>query len=250
LKTKDRIVIVGATSAMAEQCARLWVQEQPVDLVLVGRNAKRIERIAIDLRVRSPNSEVTVIETDFLATEAIQATVDSIESSGQVNIVLIAHGSLPEQVDCQNNLNTCREALEINGISPVLWAEAFAMHMTKANTGTIALIGSVAGDRGRKSNYTYGSAKGLVTRYAQGMQHRFAGTGVKVVLIKPGPTATPMTAHLTASGARMASVKDVAKDITSAIRTGKSTAYSPGKWEIIMMIIRHLPGFIFNKINI
>ena len=167
-----------------------------------------------------------------------------------VDIVLIAHGSLPEQVDCQNNLSACREALEINGVSPVLYAEAFAKHMSRADHGTIALIGSVAGDRGRKSNYIYGSAKGMVTRCAQGLQHRFAGTGVKVVLIKPGPTDTPMTAHLKVQGAKLASVEEVARRIVEAIAAGKQVVYAPGKWWLIMMVIRHLPSFIFNKMDV
>jgi short-subunit dehydrogenase len=96
----------------------------------------------------------------------------------------------------------------------------------------------------------YGAAKGLVTRYMQGLQHRFAGTGVKVVLIKPGPTETPMTASLAASGIKMASVDDVAKGVALAIERGQSEAYVPGKWWLIMMIIRHLPRFVFNKMNI
>ena len=194
---------------MAEHCARLWVQGKAVDLTLVGRDASRVERIATDLRVRSPHSEIRVVQAEFLDPDAIQKTVDGIVAQRPVDIVLIAHGSLPDQSDCQDNLRACREALEVNGISPVLYAEAFAKHMAKANRGTLALIGSVAGDRGRKSNYVYGAAKGLVTRYAQGLQHRFAATDVKVVLIKPGPTDTPMTVHLKGQGTRMASVERV-----------------------------------------
>jgi short-subunit dehydrogenase len=250
LNQKKRIVIVGATSVIAEHCARQWVQGSSADLTLLGRNTGRIERVAADLRVRNPQSDIYVTQTDFLDPAAIQSAVDGIFARGQVDIVLIAHGSLPDQTDCQNNLQACRDALEVNGLSPVLYAEAFAQHMAQANCGTIALIGSVAGDRGRKSNYIYGSAKGLVTRYAQGLQHRFAGTGIKVVLIKPGPTDTPMTAHLKEQGAKLASVEDVAVQIIKAIEQGKPTAYVPGKWALIMMIIRHLPGFVFNKLNI
>jgi short-subunit dehydrogenase len=145
---------------------------------------------------------------------------------------------------------TCCEALEINGISPVLYAEAFAQHMARENHGTMALIGSVAGDRGRKSNYVYGAAKGLVARYAQGLQHRFSGTDVKIVLIKPGPTDTPMTAHLKGQGAKLASVEVVAKKIIDAIERGQAVAYIPRKWMLIMLIIRHLPRIIFNRMNI
>lgn len=250
MEKKKRIVIVGATSAIAEHCARLWVQQESVDLTLVGRDAARTERVAADLRVRSPQSAICVVQADFLDPMAIQNTVDGIVEQGAVDTVLVAQGSLPEQSSCESNLSACREALEINGISPVLYAEAFAKHMAQANRGALALIGSVAGDRGRKSNYVYGAAKGLVARYAQGLQHRFAGTGVKVVLIKPGPTDTPMTAHLKKQGAKLASVEDAAQKIVEAIEHGLPVAYAPGKWRWIMWVIRHLPSFIFNKINI
>lgn len=250
MNNKKRIVIIGATSAIAKHCARLWLEKQPADLTLVGRDTQRIERVATDLKVRSPQSDIRVVQAEFLDPEAISATVVNIVKSDPVDIVLIAHGSLPQQTECQNDLQYCRDALEINGVSPVIYAEAFAKEMEKANHGTIALIGSVAGDRGRKSNYVYGAAKGLVTRYAQGLQHRFAGSGVKVVLIKPGPTDTPMTAHLKENGVKLASVEEVAKQIVEGVESGKPVIYAPGKWWLIMMIIRHLPSVIFNKINI
>lgn len=250
MKHKKKIVIIGATSAIAEHCARLWIQSQPADLTLVGRDARRIERVAADLKVRSPQSAIRIVQADFLDPEAIDATVESIAQSNNVDVALIAHGSLPEQANCQDDLQACREALDVNGISPVLYAEAFAKQMAKANHGTIALIGSVAGDRGRKSNYVYGAAKGLVTRYAQGLQHRFAGTGVKLVLIKPGPTDTPMTARLKGKGAKLAPVESVAKRIVEGVEAGKPVIYAPGKWRLIMMIIRHLPSIVFNKLNI
>ena len=250
MSSKKRIVIVGATSAIAEHCARLWLDRESADLTLVGRDEERMQRIAADLTVRSPQSDIRLVTADFLVPESIHSTVENIVESGRVDIVLIAHGSLPDQSDCQNYLTSARDALEINGLSPVLFGEAFAQHMEKVNYGTVVLIGSVAGDRGRKSNYVYGAAKGLVTRYAEGMQHRFAGTGVKVVLIKPGPTDTPMTAHLKGTGVKLASVEDVAKRIVDGVRAGASVIYAPGKWRLIMMIIRHLPAAIFNKLDI
>ena len=124
---------------------------------------------------------------------------------------------------------------------------AFAGHMAKLNKGSIALIGSVAGDRGRKSNYVYGAAKGMVALYAQGLQHRFAGTGVHVTLVKPGPTDTPMTAGMKG---KFASAEEVAKMITLGIESKIAVIYAPSKWWLIMTVIRHLPSFIFNKLNI
>ncbi|PZN73858.1 MAG: short-chain dehydrogenase [Candidatus Methylumidiphilus alinenensis] len=247
---QKRIVILGATSAIAEHCARLWVKDGAVDLTLVSRDLGRTERVAADLRVRSPQSVVLVLEANFVDPPAISQLVDEIVAVGAVDTVLIAHGSLPDQAVCQQDLTACHDALTVNGISPVLFAEAFAGPMQKANHGTLAIIGSVAGDRGRKSNYVYGAAKGLVARYAQGLQHRLAGTGVKVVLIKPGPTNTPMTAHLKQQGARLANVEDVARLIVKGINQGKPVVYAPGKWALIMMVIRHLPRVVFNRMDI
>jgi decaprenylphospho-beta-D-erythro-pentofuranosid-2-ulose 2-reductase len=250
MNNKKKIVIVGATSAIAERCARLWLRRESIDLTLVGRDTTRLERVRADLKVRSPESEIQIFLSGFLDPEVINATVERIVESERVDIALIAYGSLPEQLACQADIRACQEVLEVNGVSPVLFAEAFATQMAKTNHGTIALIGSVAGDRGRKSNYIYGAAKGLVTRYAQGLQHRFAGTGVHVVLIKPGPTDTPMTAHLKGKGVKLATAESVAKKIVEGIEAGKPVIYAPTKWWLIMMIIRHLPAAIFNKMDI
>jgi short-subunit dehydrogenase len=245
-----KIVIVGATSAIAEHCARRWLDQAVCEVVLLGRDLAKTERVAADLRVRGPQSQVTAMQANFTDPAAIAHQVSAICAAGAVDIVLIAHGSLPDQANCQADLMASQEALVVNGVSPVLFAEAFIAHMAAANRGTLGLIGSVAGDRGRKSNYVYGAAKGLVTRYAQGLQHRLAGTNLRVVLIKPGPTDTPMTAHLKQSGGKLASVEQVAREIVAGMEKGKLTVYAPGKWFVIMMIIRHLPYFIFKKMDI
>lgn len=250
MNNMQRIVVIGATSMIATHCARLWITKSPAKLTLVGRDAERLDRLAKDLRVRSPQSEISTIQAEFLNPEMISALVKNICQSGPIDIVLIAHGALPEQIACQSDLRACSDALQINGISPVLFAEAFAKEMEIANRGTLALISSVAGDRGRKSNYVYGAAKGLVTRYAQGLQQRFAGGGVSVVLIKPGPTDTPMTAHLKKSGAKLAPVEKVAEQIVHGIAARKCVVYTPRKWLLIMNIIRHMPQTIFNRLNI
>lgn len=246
----QHIVIIGATSSMAEHCARLWVQASPLHLTLVGRDESRTQHVAQDLRVRSPLSNIEVMTTDFVNAASIRQTVHDIVAQAAVDVVLIAHGVLPDQNICQDDVVACDAALHVNGVSPVLFAEAFANAMVRANRGTIGIISSVAGDRGRKTNYVYGAAKGLVSRYAQGMQHRLAHTGVKVVLIKPGPTDTPMTGALKAKGQKMACVEDVARDIVHGIAAGRSVVYTPGIWRIIMWVVMHLPKFIFNKLSI
>ena len=245
-----RIVIIGATSAIAQECAKLWLKESPKHLTLVVRDADKAQRLLDDLQVRSPQSKIEIVQTGFIDPEEIEKTVMDIAKQGTIDIALIAHGSLPEQSDCQSDLALCKETLEVNGVSPALFAESFAKVMEKANQGKIAIIGSVAGDRGRKSNYVYGAAKGLVGRYTQGLQHRFAGTPIKVVLIKPGPTDTPMTISFKQKGMKMALAEDVAKTIIDGISNGKSVIYAPGKWQLIMLVIQHIPSLVFNKLNI
>lgn len=243
-----RIVIIGATSCIAENCARLWVKD-PVELTLVGRNQPKLDKIAQDLNVRSTQSAIATKIANFEDPHAIGLVVSEL-SEKPVDIALIAHGNLPDQQECLSNLALNKETLETNGVSPVLFAEAFVSHMERYNHGTLAIIGSVAGDRGRKSNYVYGAAKGLVTRYAQGLQHRLAKKNVKIVLIKAGPTDTPMTAGLNAEGMKMALPKDVAKSIVKAINQGRCVVYTPKIWAVIMMIVRHLPTAVFNKLKI
>ena len=245
--SRQRIIIIGATSAIAEHCARLWAQ-QPGDFVLVGRDQDRLDSLAADLQVRSPQSSAQSVVLDFSDPAAIAALAKQTAAEGRVDIVLIAHGNLPVQSDCEQDLTLTRQALEINGLSPVLFAEAFVAQLEKAGSGTLAIMGSVAGDRGRKTNYVYGAAKGLIDRYAQGLQHRFAGTQVTIVLIKPGPTATPMTAHLPPRG--LARAEDVARRIVAALAAGQPVVYAPARWWLIMMIIRHLPRLVFNRLNI
>jgi short-subunit dehydrogenase len=245
-----RIVIVGATSAMAEQCARRWAQAGQVQLVLVGRSAERLEATAQDLRVRGQGVTTAVHQVDFESATAVAALVKELAGQGAIDIALIAHGSLPDQAQCEADLGLAAAALSINGVSPVLFAEAFAGVMQQAGRGALAIIGSVAGDRGRKSNYVYGAAKGLVERYAQGLQHRLAGSSVTVTLIKPGPTDTPMTAHLKQQGAKLASVEAVAQEIVQGIAAGRPELYTPGKWALIMLVIRNLPRAIFHRMNI
>jgi len=249
MEGRSRIVVVGATSLIGEHCCRLWVQRAPVDLVLVARDPAKAERIASDLRVRGPDSTVGVVTADFLDTREIARVADTTTAAAPVDIVLIAHGALPGQ-DADTDLAACREILEVNAVSPALFAEAFARHFAKANRGTIAIIGSVAGDRGRKANYGYGASKALLARYAEGLEHRFARTGVGVVLIKPGPTDTPMTAGFRTRVRRLASPEQVARAIVRGIDRKKPVVYAPPLWQLIMLIVRHLPRFVFNRLEI
>lgn len=247
---RKHIVVIGGTSSIAEHCMRLWLEQAPADIVLVARNIDKASIIAADLRARSPDSTIKILCINFSDPEAISHLVETVTEDRPVDIALIAHGCLPNQSNCERDLNAVKTSLELNAISPSMFSEAFARSMQQSRHGSIVIISSVAGDRGRKSNYVYGAAKGLLNRYAQGLQHRLAGTGVKVVLVKPGPTATPMTAHLTANGPKLTDVKKVAHKIVQGVAGSSEVIYAPSRWRMIMLIIQHLPWAIFKRINL
>lgn len=249
MEARKRIIIIGATSAIAEHCVRLWVAS-PASVFLVGRDEGRLDRVAVDLGVRSPDSDIDWTVVDFQDPHAIQALIGKYASGGSIDIALIAHGSLPDQFECQDDLAVCRHAMQLNGVSPALFMEALARHMGSTDNGRLVVIGSVAGDRGRRSNYVYGASKSLVERYAEGLQHRFSRAGLRICLVKPGPTATPMTARMHDSGMRFASVEEVASAIVKGVTKGRPVIYVPGRWALIMMVIRHLPRFLFNRLDI
>lgn len=251
MSNKPKILIVGGTSAIAEHCARLWIKQDACELILLGRDQEKLQRVASDLKVRSPEVKIQLQTVDFLNAAAIQNCINSINQQGAIDLALIAHGNLPNQDRCQNDLIQCQQAIEINAVSPVLFTEIIAKHMIERNHGKLGVIGSVAGDRGRKSNYVYGASKALIDKYVQGLQHRLAliGSDVSATLIKPGPTATPMTAEISGKG-KLATPEQVASDIVRGISQGKVTVYTPGKWALIMLVIRNLPFFLFKKMDI
>lgn len=251
MSNKLRIVIVGGTSTIAEHCARVWLKQQPCELILLGRDSEKLQRVINDLKVRHPDANIQTQLVNFLDAQAIQTCIQILNQQAAIDIALIAHGNLPDQEKCQISLTECQQSIEVNAISPVLFIEAISQYMIERNHGKLAVIGSVAGDRGRKSNYIYGASKALIDTYVQGLQHRLAlmNSNVTTTLIKPGPTATPMTAGITGKG-KLASPEQVAQDIVYAIEKGKKTVYTPKKWAIIMMIIRNLPFLLFKKMDI
>ncbi len=245
----NKILVIGATSALAEATARLWAAEGH-RLHLIGRDAERLAAIAADLKVRGAEA-VTVERSDLLDHAGHAAAIDrAIASLDGLDIALIAHGSLGDQKACEADVGLALRELDTNAISVVSLLTLLGDRCAARQHGTIAVIGSVAGDRGRKSNYVYGAAKGLVGLFAEGMQHRFADSPVRLVLIKPGPTDTPMTAHLKTAGARLADPAKVAAAIHRAIGRGTPVAYVPGIWRPIMWLIRNLPRPLFNRLDI
>ncbi|MFD1341304.1 SDR family NAD(P)-dependent oxidoreductase [Litorisediminicola beolgyonensis] len=247
MSNRRMIIVVGASSGIAEACLRAWADEGGADFHLLGRDEEVLDAIADDLGVRDPETRVGRSVLDFQEPEAIR-TFSGLTETQHVDTVLIAHGALPVQSEMQDDLQALSDSLMLNAISPALFAEAFAARLEHQGYGTLAVIGSVAGDRGRKSNYAYGAAKGLLERYVEGLQHRFGSDGPRAILIKPGPTRTRMTAQMDQSG--MADPDAVASDILRGIKAGKPVIYTPGKWRVIMAVIRLLPRAIFNRLDI
>jgi len=248
------IAIIGATSAIAEACAREWATRGD-QLLLVARDASRLEEVAQDLRVRSgqaaaPNSIATFV-MDATDTRRIDELL-AFARDRMVNIdtVLIAYGTLPDQSRCEASLDLTQQAALVNGTSTIGWMAAFARVFAQRRSGTLAVIGSPAGDRGRASNYTYGAAKSMVHTFAEGLRHRLWNLGVRVILIKPGFVDTPMTKGLKKKGPLWSSPAVVARAIVKAIDHSDGTVYVPGFWRYIMLVIRHLPWFVFRRMSI
>jgi decaprenylphospho-beta-D-erythro-pentofuranosid-2-ulose 2-reductase len=242
-----RIVAVGAISAIAEGCLRVWASE-PARFVLVGRDGEALHRIAADLRVRSQGTTTEVHVGSFAGAAEIAATVAA-AAAAPIDVALIAFGTLPRQAELTGSPAALAETLQVNGVWPTVFAQLVFERLVAQGHGHLAVIGSVAGDRGRKSNYAYGSGKAMSATFVRGLQHSAAGTDVKVSLIKPGPTDTPMARRVDVRG-NLAPVPKVAAEIVTAVNAGQAVVYTPKLWRIIMLVIRLLPDFLFNRLNV
>lgn len=243
-----KIVIVGATSAIAEATARRWAARGDA-LFLVGRHAARLEAIAADLRVRGA-AAAHVFAMDACDSARHQAMLDAAASAlDGVDVALIAHGSLPDQRACEQDFELMRREFEVNALSVVALAARFGAYFEAAGAGSLAVIGSVAGDRGRQSNYVYGAAKGMVGLFLQGLRNRLSKTGVQVLTIKPGFVDTPMTAAFP-KGALWAKPDAIAEGIVRAIDRRQDIVYLPGFWRLIMLVICHIPEKVFKKLTL
>ncbi len=240
-----RILIVGATSAIAEATARLFAADGN-RLCLAGRKVPRLTAIAEDLRIRGATQVETVAldANDFSQHEPVLSQV--VQAMGGLDAVLIAHGTLPDQQACQASVDATLEAFTTNALSVIALLTLVANRFEQQGSGTIAVISSVAGDRGRQSNYVYGAAKGAVSTFTQGLRNRLARAGVMVVTIKPGFVDTPMTAAFK-KGALWATPEAVARRIHRAMAKGEDVVYTPWFWRWIMAIIKVVPESIFKR---
>ena len=244
-----KIVIIGATSAIATACARLWAKDDAA-FYLVGRDNTKLQQSADDLKARSSSDVHTdVIELcDFESHEAmLERCFSALE---EIDIALIAHGTLPDQAACEQDMNTAIEEFTSNGLSTIALLTPLANRMEQQGHGTIAVISSVAGDRGRQSNYLYGAAKASVTSFCEGLRARLFKRGVHVLTVKPGFVDTPMTQGLPLPGLLVSSPDKVARCIVKGVSRGSNSIYTPFYWSMIMLIIRTIPTFIFKRLSL
>jgi len=244
-----KILIIGATSAIAEATARIFAARGET-LFLVARNAERLQAIKADLDVRGAVRTATAT-LDVADVVAQQAIIDQAERElGGLDIVLIAHGTLSDQGECEKSVAALRREFEVNALSTMALLTILANTFEARRTGTLAVISSVAGDRGRQSNYVYGAAKAAVTAFLSGLRQRLAKSNVDVLTIKPGFVDTPMTANIANKGALWAKPDAVAAGIARAIDKRRNVVYLPGFWALIMLVIKHIPEAIFKKLKL
>lgn len=241
------ILILGVTSAIAEKVARIYAL-QGYNLFIVGRNRDQLEIIAADLRVRGAQS-VTTLAGDLAQVNQMKQQFEKLLGSiDRLDIGLIAYGTLPNQQTTQVDVDELQQAIEVNGTSQLVWSSIIANKLEQQSTGTLAVISSVAGMRGRQSNYSYGAAKGMVSIFLSGLRNRLAKSGISVLDIRPGFVDTPMTAEFP-KGPLWASPEKVARDISKAIEKKRDVLYTPFFWRWIMLIVRHIPEVIFKKLS-
>jgi decaprenylphospho-beta-D-erythro-pentofuranosid-2-ulose 2-reductase len=243
-----RILIMGATSAIAEATARQFARRGDA-LFLVARNAQRLQAVADDLKVRGAHMACGyLLDADDI--ERYPALLEAaVAQMGGIDAALIAHGTLSDQSACESSISLLLQDFTTNALSFMALCTCLANHFELQRHGVIAVISSVAGDRGRQSNYVYGSAKAAVTAFASGLRQRLYSKGVRVVTIKPGFVSTPMTAAFS-KGALWASPEVVANSIVRAIDRGTPVIYTPWFWRPIMSVVKALPEFIFRRLTL
>jgi decaprenylphospho-beta-D-erythro-pentofuranosid-2-ulose 2-reductase len=243
-----KILIIGGASAIASETAKLFAKDG-AHLFLADISLGRLEAVKDDILAHYKTNiglfELNV--NDFGRHEELFEK--AIQIMNGIDAVLIAHGTLPDQLKAQADRELTLKEFSTNGTSVISLLTIAANYFEERKSGCIAVISSVAGDRGRQSNYIYGAAKGAVSLFTQGLRNRLSKSGVSVVTIKPGFVDTPMTAHLD-KNPLYASPQKIGSIIHDAMKSGKGIVYAPGYWRCIMMIIKHIPEGIFKKLSL
>jgi decaprenylphospho-beta-D-erythro-pentofuranosid-2-ulose 2-reductase len=243
-----KVLVLGATSAIAQATVRL-LAARGASLYLVGRNAERLEAVAKDARTRgAARVESEAVDLDDLTRH--EALVERAGTAlGGLDGALIAHGILGDQKAAERSFSETEKVLRTNFLSAVSLLTPLANRFEAQKAGTLVVISSVAGDRGRQSNYVYGASKGALSVFLQGLRNRLARSGVAVVTVKPGFVDTPMTADLK-KNALFASPEKVARGLLRAADKGRDEVYLPGFWRLIMFIIRSIPEGVFKRLKL
>jgi short-subunit dehydrogenase len=238
-----RVLVIGATSSIATAVMRRYAQ-LGARLFIVGRRAQALEAAAADLRVRG----ATAVESAQLDVNDIQLHQGVLNAAWSkwagLDVVLVAHGTLPDQSCAQSSVEGTLASFDTNARSVIALLTDLANRFESQGSGVIAVISSPAGDRGRASNYVYGAAKAAVTNFASGLRHRLYSKGIRVVTVLPGFVDTPMTGGFR-KGPLWASPERVAGDIVRALQRRNGTLYTPWFWRPIMLIVIHLPEWLF-----
>ncbi len=245
---KKRIVILGAVSAIAEATARLWAGEG-ARFVLVARDKDRLDSVAQNLLALGA-SEARSVVLDCASADAKAELSAMVETLGGLDVLLLAYGTLGEQKYLEADPRAAADLIQTNFTSAALWCLAVSAVLERQRSGVLLVIGSVAGDRGRRGNFVYGACKGGLARLVEGIAHKLAPLGARAVVVKPGFVDTPMTAAFTKKGLLWAKPEAVAQIVARAAERGGPVVYARAFWRLIMLIIRHLPTIVFNKLNI
>jgi decaprenylphospho-beta-D-erythro-pentofuranosid-2-ulose 2-reductase len=243
-----KVLVLGATSAMAQATVRL-LAARGASLYLVGRNAERLEAVAQDARTRGAAKVATeALDLDDLAQHEALVERAAIALGG-LDGALLAHGILGNQEASQRTYAEAEKVFRTNFLSAASLLTPLANRFEAQKAGTLVVISSVAGDRGRQSNYIYGASKGALSVFLQGLRNRLARSGVAVVTVKPGFVDTPMTADMK-KNALFASPEKVARGILRAADKRRNEVYLPGFWRLFMFIIRSIPEGIFKRLKL
>lgn len=243
-----KVMLIGATSAIATATAQRYAA-RGARLYLLARDAERLALMARDLEVRGAQAVHTAVcdlGAAFDAETLIAAAQRDLEG---LDVVVIAHGVLPEQSACEQDVAQLRAAFEINTLSTLALLTPLANLMQSQRSGTIAVLSSVAGDRGRQSNYVYGASKAALDAFLSGLRNRLAKHGVQVLTIKPGFVDTPMTAAFK-KGPLWATPASIADGIVRAVDKKCDVVYLPWFWRGIMMVIRAIPERVFKRLSL
>ena len=247
-RAEQNIVIVGATSLVAQHVARVYAG-RGARLFLVARNAERLNAVACDLALRGAAKVSTLcLDLDRIDSHGPMLREAAGELGG-LDVIFVAYGILGDQAAAEEDFSVAEKIIRTNFVGPASIATVCANHLLEQGRGRLAFISSVAGDRGRGSNYVYGASKAGISAFLSGLRGRLYAHGVVVTDIKLGPVDTPMTAHMK-KGLLMAAPQAAAAGISRAIDRGADVAYVPAYWRPVMAVLKALPETVFKRLGL